>query len=45
MGDSSIHQLLLGNVAEDDLDHIFRLSDALGPHAKEDAEMIFERQD
>lgn len=42
---SGIHQLLLGDVAKDDFDDVFGLCDALGPHAKEESQVAFERQD
>jgi hypothetical protein len=45
MGNPCIHKLLLGDVAEDDLDHILCLRDALGTDPEEDAQMIFEGQD
>ena len=40
-----IHQLLLGDVPQDDLDHIFCFRDALGPHPEEEAKMVLEWQD
>lgn len=45
MGDSRIHELLLRDVAKDDLDHVLGLCDALCTHAKEDAQMVLEWQD
>lgn len=45
MGYSSIDELLLADVSQDDLDYIFGFCDALGPHAKECAKVAFQWQD
>lgn len=44
MSNPSIHKLLLGDVAQYDLDHVLRLRDALGTNTKEHTQMVFERQ-
>lgn len=45
VGNPCIHQLLLRDISQYDLDHIFCLCDALGPDAEEDAKMVLEWQD
>jgi hypothetical protein len=45
VGDAGIHQLLLGNVPQDDLDHVFSFCDALGTNTEEYAQVVLQGED